>query len=74
MDEVNDDIINDADGDEGRFHRMFSRILNLKFFLTKFGTSFQVRSKLEIKMLIKQILIITEKILKMQIEFVRYRR
>ena len=49
MDEVNDDIINNADADESRFHRMFSRILNLQFFLTKFGISSQVRSKLEIK-------------------------
>ena len=47
--EVNDDFVNDEDADEGRVHHMFSRILNLRFFFTKYGKSFLVRSKVEIK-------------------------
>ena len=42
---VDDDIVNDDDAELGRVHHMFSRILNLQFFFTKFGK----RSKLEIK-------------------------
>ena len=40
MIDINDDIINDDDADEGRVHHMFSRILKLRFFFTKFGKSF----------------------------------
>ena len=66
---------------EGRVHHMFSRILNLRIFFKKFGKSFLLRSKIEIKMLIKPI-IITEKFLDSLIqdswktcdELVRFRR
>jgi hypothetical protein len=39
-DHVNDDIVNNDDAEEGRVHHMFSRILNLRIFFTKFGKSF----------------------------------
>ena len=42
-DDVDDDIVNDDDAEEGRVHHMFSRILNLRFFFTKFGKSFSIK-------------------------------
>ena len=41
IDIFDDDIVNDiVDDEEGRVHHMLSRILNLRFFFTKFGKSF----------------------------------
>ena len=45
-DDINEDdimmmmMIDINDADEGRVHHMFSRILKLRFFFTKFGKSF----------------------------------
>ena len=49
-DDVDDDIVNDDDAEEGRVHHMFSRILNLRFFFSRnLVKVFLLRSKLEIK-------------------------